>query len=151
MSAFTMLHCLLDHTVPVLSQDDVPCMCCQHKPLGPSLPEDVKNTVWQKRKQMHANRWKFREKTGSTVDSGISLYLLVKYCELLHCMELLSVLIIHYMLCCFSVCFTVDFCHFRAMLIALNTCPEESPLFNLFAVWFTSQQLRLSCMLPSLR
>lgn len=50
---------------------------------------------------------------------------LAKYCELLRCTELLAVLIIHYMLHCFSVCFTVELCHFRAMLIALNTCPKK--------------------------
>ena len=33
-------------------------------------------------------------------------------------------------LCFIAVCFTVKLCHFRAMLLALNTCPEKiSSLF----------------------
>lgn len=63
--------------------------------------------------------------------SSILTIWLAKYCKLLCCTELLAVLIIHYMLHCFSVCFTVELCHFRVMLVALNTCPEK-----ISSLWF---------------
>lgn len=118
---------------PYPAPSDISCVCCQS--VWGQVCLRMGRTLYDKWGSKHAStvkRWKFREKMNFTGDNVISLYLSYNWQDVVCCYVVKGCWQSWYSdsLCFIAVCFTVELCRFRAMLLALNTCPEKiSSLF----------------------